>query len=155
MPSSYPQLQEPLPFMHTIIVTVIKRCKGLWKIIPYNTQTVQSFEKSTVTVMPSCLNSSLMRLCFNLCGDGKKKKRSAIHVDLCRRLFGHLLFSHLVLTWKSVRWREWNKDRLVCVFQSRLETWVEMAENWQMNFSATLHLLHFALFSCSASFQVM
>lgn len=55
----------------------------------------------------------LLRLCFNSCGDGKK--RSVIHVDLCESLFGHLLFGHLVLTCKSVRWREWNKDRIVCV----------------------------------------
>ncbi len=48
MPSSSPQLREPLPFMHTVIVTVTERCEGLWKIITYNTQTVLSFEKSTV-----------------------------------------------------------------------------------------------------------
>lgn len=77
-----------------------------------------SIEKSTVTSsdakLPEFLTDYLFWGCALIHAE-MEKKGSVIHVDLCESLFGHLLFGHLVLTCKSVRWREWNKDRIVCV----------------------------------------
>lgn len=83
------------------------------------------------TAMAGCLNSSLITCpkgCILSCYEMEK-----IFVwPFAEAFFGHLLFSHLVLTRKSVRWRELNKGRLVCSFQSRIKTCVKMAGSWQI-----------------------